>query len=164
MSWDGKFIYARDANPGGGTNGGSAMRVSIDGLEEENISVPSGHHDLTPAPDNSILFLTGQGRDGCSKIEKLSPDGELSLVYDVRDAYGDDFQAGNDPCHCNSIHYNTDDSSISVSCLMTNSYVKISDAGELMWVLGGNNANWSYFTGSTTVSPPISDSTSSRGT
>ena len=146
MAYDGQAIYARDGNPGASATGGKVERVSMDGLSSEPISVPSGHHDMTTSPDNGILLLVGGGGDGCSQVEKMSADGSTSIVYDLRDAFGDAFQTGNDPCHCNSIHYNTGDDSISVSCLNQNAFVKISAAGELIWVLGGNGTQ-SQFTG-----------------
>ncbi len=145
MDWDGKFIYARDGNPSA-ESGGSVVRVSIDGTSEERVAVDTGHHDLATLPDG-MLFLTGQGGDGCSRIEKLSSDDELSLVYDLRDAFGENFEGGfSDPCHCNSIHYNPKDDSISVSCLSQNAFVKITTDGELLWVLGGNGSQ-SHFGG-----------------
>jgi hypothetical protein len=116
---------------------------SMDGLVEEDVEVETGHHDFTTTPVNGMLFLTGQGRDGCSRVEKLSEEGELSLLYDLRDAFGDGFEAGPDSCHCNSIQYNPSDDSISVSCLVVNAYIKISAAGELLWVLGGSDSHFS---------------------
>lgn len=145
LSWDGKYIYGRDGNPSA-RSGGQVVRVAIDGSTEESLTVDTGHHDLAVTPDNGVLFLVGGGGDGCSRIEKWSATDEVSDFYDLRDAFGDDFKSGNDPCHCNSIHYNAADASITVSCLMQNAYVKVSEAAELLWVLGGNNGQ-SHFTG-----------------
>ncbi len=143
MSYDGRWMYARDGNPSGGV-GGSVVRVSMDGTMEERIEVDTGHHDFSVTPDGGMLFLTGAGRDGCSRVEKLSASGDKTLVYDLRDAFGAEFESGADSCHCNSIQYHTADDSISVSCLVQNAYVKLSAAGELQWVLGGEH---SHFTG-----------------
>lgn len=138
LSWDGKYMYGRDGNPSA-RSGGQVVRVAMDGSKEDQLEVDTGHHDLAVTPDNGVLFLVGGGGDSCSRVAKWSADDELSDFYDLRDAFGDAFKSGNDPCHCNSIHYNPADTSISISCLMQNAYLKLSDKAELLWVLGGNN-------------------------
>jgi hypothetical protein len=138
LSWDGKYIYGRNANPAGAP-GGELIRVSLDGTRVERIRVDTGHHDMTPTPNNGLLLLTGGGRDDCGTITFMSPGGKLSQFYDLRDAFGAFFRPGADPCHCNSIDYNVADQSVSVSCLGQNAYVKLTQDAKLMWVLGGNN-------------------------
>jgi hypothetical protein len=145
LSWDGRYVYARDANQTGAP-GGRVVRVSMDGSVAETINVDTGHHDMAVTPSNGVLFLTGDGRENCSTITYLSPQGTLTPFYDLRDAFQDSFIGGSDPCHCNSIDYNTADRSVSVSCLGQNAYIKLTDQGELMWVLGGN-AGQSQFGG-----------------
>lgn len=146
MTWDGRYMYARDGNPSG-ANMGQVVRISMDGLEAETVAVPYSHHDVGVMPDGGMLFFTSDGSEECDTVTKLSTDGELIPIYDVRQAFGDAFDGGsNDPCHCNSIHYNVEDDSISFSCLNQNAYVKITAEGELLWVLGGNNGQ-SHFTG-----------------
>lgn len=145
LSWDGKYMYGRDGNPSARA-GGQVVRIPMDGSGEESLTVDTGHHDLAVTPDNGVLFLVGGGGDGCSRIQKWSADDTVSDFYDLREAFGDTFKTGNDPCHCNSIDYNAVDESVSVSCLSQNAYVKLSNSAELIWVLGGNNGQ-SQFTG-----------------
>lgn len=145
LSWDTKYVFGRDGNPSARA-GGSVVRVSIDGSQAERLDVDTGHHDMAATPDNGILFLVGGGRDGCSRIQKWSEAAGLADFYDLRDAFGAMFKAGNDPCHCNSIQYNQLDASVTVSCLTQNAFVKLSSTAELIWVLGGNNGQ-SHFTG-----------------
>lgn len=146
MSWDGKYMYARDGNPAG-NNMGQVVRVSMDGLEQEALSVPYSHHDLSVTPDNGVLFFTSDGSENCDYVTKRAEDGTLTPLYDVRQAFGDAFDGSNpDPCHCNSIHYHEADDSITFSCLNQNAYVKLTQAGELVWVLGGSNGQ-SQFSG-----------------
>lgn len=146
MSWDGKSIFARDGNPAG-SQPGQVVRISMDGLELEPIEVPTGHHDMSVTPDNGVLFFTSDGSDNCDNVTKRSADGTLTPLYDVRQAFGDAFSGGiQDPCHCNSIHYHEQDDTITFSCLNQNAYVKITQSGELLWVLGGNNGQ-SHFEG-----------------
>jgi hypothetical protein len=145
ISHDSKYMYLQEPNPGGGSEGRSA-RVAMDGSQEEIIAIERGHHDLCIVEDGA-LFLTGGGTDSCGEITKLADDGSMTTVYDIRQAFGDDFQSGgNDPCHCNSIHYNDADDTITLSCLSQNAYVKIGMDGTLHWVLGGNGSQ-SHFSG-----------------
>lgn len=145
ISHDSKYMYVQEPNPSGSTGGRSA-RVAMDGSGEEILDVARGHHDLCVVADGA-LFLTGGGTDSCGEITKFADDGTISTVYDIRQAFGDTFQSGaNDPCHCNSIHYNDADDTITLSCLSQNAYVKIGMDGTLQWVLGGNGSQ-SHFTG-----------------
>src|SRR5690606_31770526 len=99
LAWDAQSMYARDGNPSGNP-GGNLVRVSLDGLDERALTVDRGHHDLAVTPDNGVLLLTGHGRDGCDRVQKLSGEDELSLVYDLRDAFDDTFEPRSDACHC----------------------------------------------------------------
>ncbi len=145
LSWDGKYIYGRDANPSA-RPGGAVVRVAIDGSSEEKLTVDTGHHDMTLTPEDGVLFLVGGGGDDCGRIQRWTERDGISEFYDLRAAFGATFKPATDPCHCNSIHYNRTDASVTVSCLMQNAYVKISARGQLVWVLGGNNGQ-SHFTG-----------------
>jgi hypothetical protein len=146
MSWDGKYMFARDGNPAGNSPG-VVVRISMDGLEQEPIPVPSSHHDMSVTPDNGVLFFTSDGSENCDRVTKRSAEGVLTPIYDVREAFGDAYAgASQDPCHCNSIHYHPSDDTITFSCLNQNAYVKITADGELVWVLGGNNGQ-SQFSG-----------------
>jgi len=146
LSYDGRWMIARNTNPSGDT-GGNSFRVSLDGLVEEAISVPSGHHDFTVTPDNAIVMPVGSA-DDCDEIVKIEENGDSSVLFTVADAFPDLGSGGimvnGDLCHTNSIHYNEEDESFSFSVLHQNAYVKISAAGELQWVLGGEA---SEFTG-----------------
>jgi hypothetical protein len=129
-----------------GKDPGKVVRVAIDGSSEQVVDVPRGHHDFTPMP-SGFLFLVGGGEDDCDIVQRWSDGEGLVDVYALRDAFGATFKSATlDPCHCNSIDYNTFDESVSVSCLHQNAYVNISSRGELNWVLGGNGEQ-SHFTG-----------------
>jgi hypothetical protein len=145
ISHDSRYMYLQDPNPGG-QGGGNSGRIAMDGSGEESVAVERGHHDLCVVEDG-VLFLTGGGTESCGEVTKLADDGSTTTIYDIRQAFGDTFQGGgNDPCHCNSIHYNDDDDTITMSCLSQNAYVKVGMDGTLHWVLGGNGSQ-SHFTG-----------------
>lgn len=145
LSHDSKYMYVLEPNPGG-QDGGQSVRIAMDGSGEEDLSVTRGHHDLCIVEDG-VLILTGGGTDSCGEVTKIADDGSTTTVYDIRQAFGDTFQTGaNDPCHCNSIHYNPADDTITMSCLSQNAFVKVGMDGTLHWVLGGNGSQ-SHFTG-----------------
>jgi hypothetical protein len=143
LSHDGKFVLALSINVDGGPRG-QLVKISMDGREIETIPLPGSHHDFTVTPDGGIAFIR-KSEDGCDEIVKRSSDGELGVVFRVADAFGGEVVAGtaNDRCHTNSIHYNQDDDSFTFSVLNLNAYVKVSAAGELRWVLGGEFSDFS---------------------
>lgn len=144
MSDDGKHFYAMSLNVAGKMPG-HLLKISVDGLEVESIELPNAHHDFTLTPDGGIVFIK-KSEDGCDEIVKRSSDGSFTTIYRVADAFAGDLSRGTteDRCHTNSIHYNAHDDSFTFSVLNMNCYVKVSAAGELEWVLGGD---FSHFTG-----------------
>jgi hypothetical protein len=139
MSYDGKSMLAMSLNVAG-TPSGRAVKVSMDGLDVETISVPNAHHDFTITPDGDLVFIR-KSEDECDDITRLSNDGEWTRVFRVADAFGSQLGtgagAGGERCHTNSLHYNANDDSFTFSVLNMNSYVKVSATGELQWILGG---------------------------
>jgi hypothetical protein len=138
MSYDGKSMLAMSLNVAG-TPLGQAVKVSMDGLDVETISVPNAHHDFTITPDGDLVFIL-KSDDDCDDVTRLSSNGEWTRVFRVADAFGSKLAgagAGGERCHTNSLHYNANDDSFTFSVLNMNSYVKVSAAGELQWVLGG---------------------------
>jgi hypothetical protein len=150
MSYDGRFLLAMSINVAGET-AARLVKVSMDGLDIETIELPNAHHDFTVTPDGGIVFIR-KSEDDCDEIMKRSSDGSLTPVFRVADAFGGNLEGGmsGDRCHTNSIHYNELDDSFTFSVLNMNCYVKVSAAGELQWVLGGefsdfggDGAEWS---------------------
>jgi hypothetical protein len=133
------IVVARDGNPAG-RSAGQVVRIAIDGSSEESLSLPNSHHDLSVTPDNGALLFTNDDPDHCGRVTKLNADGTQTVVFDIRAGLGNRFTAtGDDPCHCNSIHYNPGDDSITFSCLTLNTYFKLDASGRLLWVLGGGD-------------------------
>ena len=137
FTYDARYIIARDGNPSGAP-GGQIRRVTLDGATEEPITLDRSHHDFTATPDNGIVFFTGH-TDNCGKLVKMSADGTFTDLFLVADAFDSLSGGGSDLCHMNSLHYHEFDDSISFSVLTQNAFVKISAAGELQWVLGGDD-------------------------
>lgn len=141
MTYDGKYMIARDVNADGAAPG-QIVKVSMDGLQEEPIAIQSGHHDFAVTPDNGVVYIR-KAPDNCDELVKVSESGEETVIYTVSDAFGGNVGGGNDPCHTNAIHYNADDDTFTFSALMLNSFVKISSSGTLIWVLGGDASQFS---------------------
>lgn len=135
LSYDGKYMYIYRFN-------GGIVRVSMDGLEQESITLEGSHHDFTVTPDNGVAFLRTLPDEDCDQIAKLMPDGSVSVVFDVLDAYPPDAELARG-CHANSLHYHVDDDTYTFSDLFQNNYVKITSAGDVVWRLGGDFSDFS---------------------
>jgi len=143
MSWDGKYMWVRDGNPGATQNMGAIAKIAMDGSWSSVIDVPTSHHDLSVLPDGSIVYIKKNPAGSCDAIYKHAGDGmnfdSDTMVFDVATA----FSGGT--CHSNSLHYHDSDGSFTISDLDHDAYVKVSSSGEIEWVLGGGQN--SDFTG-----------------
>src|SRR5690606_36052969 len=83
MSWDGKFMYARELNVGR-TQNGRVVKMSMDGLTEEVINLSTSHHDMAPTPDGGFLYIAGYGSNSCDGIFKYPSE---QLLFDVESAF-----------------------------------------------------------------------------
>ncbi len=148
MSYDGKYMLIRNTNVGGPGGGGSTpsdgeiVKVSMDGLESETISLPNSHHDFTVLPDDTIAFIEYDGVD-CDDIVERSSSGSLTTIFHLSDHITPASMAGSDGCHSNAIHYWPEDDTYTVSVLNTNQFVKFTRSGQLVWILGGPENDFS---------------------
>jgi hypothetical protein len=135
MSYDGNYMWYRNVNVPGGRS--VVRRVGMDGLGDQSFpEFGDSHHDLTVLPDETVGFIE---RDGtCDRIMERAPDGSVRAIIDVHDAHG-----GTTMCHTNSIHYHAEDDSYTFSDLNQNTYVKVTRAGKVVWVLGGSTSQFS---------------------
>lgn len=140
MSWDGKYMWLRDGNPGATSNLGRIAKIAMDGSSSTVVNVPTSHHDLTVLPDGSIAYIKRNPANTCDAIYKHAGDGmdfsADALVFDVATA----IPSGN--CHANSLHYHHSDGSYTLSELEHDTYVKVDAAGEIEWMLGGQNSDF----------------------
>jgi hypothetical protein len=119
---------------------GVIHRVSMDGLNDERWEVPTTTHDLAVVPDGKLGLIAQT--DGCDEIVEFDPaDGSLTPIFNVEQANG------RTDCHVNYLAYSAIDDSFYISDWTSSSYIKISRAGELIWVLNGDaatisGANW----------------------
>jgi hypothetical protein len=124
LSPDGKYLWYASVNVAGG--GGSMKRVTLDGLEEQDLSAEFGeiHHDFTILPDRSVAFLQHDG--DLDRVVERAPDGTQRVAFSVSEVAG-----GAAPNHANSLRYWLDDESYTVSDLAHNAYMKVSRTGDL---------------------------------
>jgi hypothetical protein len=137
LSHDGKYMWMLRANPTENSTP-EVRRITMDGLEE--LSFPefgNAHHDLVTLPGGGVAFI--ERTDDCDRIMEWSEDGTLREVVDVREAHGGEGTR----CHTNSLLYWPDDDSFTFSDLFYNVYVKVTRDGEVVWVLGGNQSEFS---------------------
>jgi len=120
MSWDGKYLYARDLGATVGATGGSIFRVAMDGSGETVLQVPGGaHHDLVAIP-TGFAYIARAEDNACDHIFTADPDGTNAKSLVDLDAVFSHFTYGAgtftfDHCHVNAIRYYRDDDSYSVS-------------------------------------------------
>lgn len=132
MSYDGKDMWMMALNVQ--NMGGGVRRVSMDGLDVEDIpELSNGHHDFAVLPGGIIAAIVWSG--DCSAIVERMPDGQIvQVVPDVSTLY---VPLAND-CHTNAINYYPDDT-YTLGDRNPDLFVKISRQGQLIWQFGGNN-------------------------
>jgi hypothetical protein len=134
MSYDGKYMYARNLNLARGT-AGSLLKVAMDGTGEEVMNLPKSHHDFAVAPNDTVLY------DDCDGIFKYPGDASTPL-FSVRSAfptYAGTGGLGDEDCHTNAIQYNHFDKTVTFSDANHNALVSFDyETGTLNWVYGGS--------------------------
>lgn len=110
LSWDGKYLLARDPGPFDLDSGGQFWRVRLDGSELETLDAPGGdHHDFVPTPEG-IAYLAKTREGDCDQVYEASlaiTDGVP--VFDTWPVFrhfpdtGD--VEGTEICHANRMHY-----------------------------------------------------------
>ena len=150
MSYDGKSMWTQALNWtmigfGGGAGvspGGNPVihHISMDGMDEQIYGLAEfgdPTHDFDVTPDGSYISPQFDA-DGCMTIVERTADGQL---HDIIASSQVNPQAVSG-CLVNSIHYWPSDDSITYSDLPHNTYVKMTRAGEVQWVLGGANSTF----------------------
>ncbi|MBN2036153.1 MAG: carboxypeptidase regulatory-like domain-containing protein [Chitinispirillaceae bacterium] len=144
MSWDGKNMWAMNANNMGTATSGEMRRISMDGLDvERNVSGLSGaDHDFTVTPDNAIVAIVFKNGGG-SAVIKRTADGTIStIVADLSTLY----QPQGGLLHPNYIRfYEFDGGFFTLSDRNTNNIVKFRPDGKLVWQFGGSNPKGKSF-------------------
>lgn len=134
MSMDGKYMWMR--NTGQTAGSGALLRITMDGLQEErwDDEVALSTHDFAVMTDGrlGLILWESDASTRCAEIAIFDPaDGSLTPIFNARDAHG------SDSCHVNNIHYYAEDDTFTFSDYESDCYVKITSAGELVWVLNG---------------------------
>lgn len=141
LSWDGKYIYARNGNPGG-MNGGQLVSVKMDGSGEETIPASTSHHDFAFLPDGKLLYVRrSETVTNCDVVVERTPEGTESVLFEVADSLPTFTKGGTaDGCHTNSIRYNQHDASITLSMLTIDTILNFDLATKATnWVIGAQD-------------------------
>jgi hypothetical protein len=134
MTYDGKGMWIR--NTGQAKGSGVVLRVSMDGLVEERWELPPTTHDLAVMPDGRV-GLTAWDDGACAEIQIFDPETETSTtIFNAQDAHGSSM------CHVNNLQYYAGDDTFTFSDYNSDCYVKITSAGELVWVLNGQASDF----------------------
>ena len=126
------------------------IRVSLDGTQVDDRSIPEGHHDFTVMPDGGVTVIEYDERDGIDgdRLVEIGPDGSEREIWSV----WDDFTLGGGPggsSHFNAIDYYADEDAFYVSSLGMDCLFKVDRAsGDLLWTLGGDDSDFTLSGGS----------------
>lgn len=134
MSMDGKYLWMR--NTGQTAGSGALLRITMDGLQEErwDEEVALSTHDFAVMADGrlGLILWDSAAQSRCAEIAIFDPkDSSVTPIFNARDAHG------SSTCHVNNIHYYAEDDTFTFSDYESDCYVKITTAGELVWVLNG---------------------------
>ena len=148
MSWDGKNMWAMNANNMGSATSGEMRCISMDGLDVQNkVNGLSGaDHDFTVTPDNAIVAIAFKNGGGSSVIKRAA-DGTIStIVADLGSLYNPSASGGMGTFHPNYIrYYEFDGGFFTLSDRNINAFVKFRPDGKLVWQFGGSNPKGKSF-------------------
>lgn len=142
MSYDGRYMWA--GNFSNVSPDGALLRVSLDGLEQQDYSLPGRNHDFGVLPNNHILYWEQQNgggytnnSEGPDSIMELDPEtGQTTEIYDEMTDFS--VQINESGAHTNQANYVPDLDAISFSMRHTNTIGLISyPEGQLLAVFGG---------------------------
>jgi hypothetical protein len=150
LSWDGKYLLARDEGPFASDTGGSIFRVGLDGEGEIVLNIPGGnHHDFCVTP-RGIVYIA-KNRDGvgadtplnetCDKLYSADVDGSNARVFvDLEVVFGKFRNAAGslskEKCHVNAVRYYNETDSFSVSDRDKDAIGFVSASGEVIGSIG----------------------------
>ena len=110
LSWDGKYMLARDPGPFDSADGGLFYRVKMDGSDFTSIDAPGGdHHDFAVIP-GGIAYLAKADEGECDQVYEASiaiTDGvPVFDTWQIYQHFPDEGEVeGTAICHANRIHY-----------------------------------------------------------
>jgi hypothetical protein len=150
MSWDGKNMWAMNANNMGSATSGEMRCISMDGLNvQNNVSGLSGaDHDFTVTPDNAIVAIAFKSGGGSSVIKRTANGTISTIVADLGTLYNSSASGGMGTFHPNYLaYYEFGGGFFTLSDRNANMIVKFKPDGKLVWQFGGSNPKGGSFSG-----------------
>jgi hypothetical protein len=141
LSWDGKYMIARELGPFNADSGGAIHRVDMDGENEMQLEVSGGtHHDFTVTP-TGIAYPAKQTAGECDSLYTANVDGSNSRALVNLEVVFGKFAPGPgaaamEECHVNALHYYEDTDSYSLSDREKDAIAFISSTGEVLGSIG----------------------------
>jgi len=120
MSWDGRYMLARDWGPFDESDGGLFYRVGMDGSGFLALDAPGGdHHDFAAIP-GGIAYLAKAKRGECDRVYEASlaiEDGvPIFDTWQIFQYFPDEGEVeGTEICHANRIRYSLEKDTYTVS-------------------------------------------------
>ncbi len=140
MSYDGSFMWVGNTNVRGGL--GLLMRVPMDGSGHELFELPRRHHDFLVMPDETLVNIEYEADSsrGCDVITTFDvADESSSVFFEVQPVDPD----ADEECHSNAINWWPSRETFTLSVLNWDSILAFDAEGELQWVFGGNQTDYS---------------------
>ncbi|HEY3499787.1 MAG TPA: hypothetical protein VGK73_34080 [Polyangiaceae bacterium] len=141
LSWDARYMIARDIGPFNAGSGGNIQRVALDGTGEMKLDVAGGtHHDVTAIP-SGIAYPAKPEAGACDSLYVADLDGSNSrAVVDLGVVFGK-FKNGSgaaamEECHVNAIRYYADIDAFSLSDREKDAIAFVSSSGEILGSIG----------------------------
>ena len=137
-----------------------ALRVSLDGSDEEVIALPEGHHDLLEHDDGTLAVLTYDWQtveereiEG-DRLVEVAPDGTLHQVWTAWDHFEFDPDATYSEdlgwTHANAVDFDAATGTYHVSIHNLDCIVEIDrGTGEQLALVGGESSDFALSDGST---------------
>jgi hypothetical protein len=145
MSYDGQYMWI--GNFANMTGNGALRRVTMDGLDFDDYSLPKRNHDFGILPNGNIVFHEehAEGYQAGDIIKELDPEsGNVTTIYDEATDFAADIAASNG-AHTNYVTYVPFMNAILFSMAFPHEIGIISYPGaELLGVFGGDS---SWFSG-----------------
>ena len=141
LSWDGKYVLARDMGPFNASAGGNMFRVGLDGEGPVRLSISGGHHHHFTVVPEGIAYIAKDEVGDCDSLYTARIDGtesaplvNLGVVFD-KFANGPQAIAP-ERCHVNYVRYYHGTETFSLSDREKDAIAIFRKTGELLGSIG----------------------------
>jgi hypothetical protein len=139
MSFDGQSMWAGNTNVRG--LNGRLVQIPMDGSDHSLFMLPARHHDFVVRPDGRIVTIEFEGNTSreCDLVREFDPaTGDSQTIYQVQLAN----PTFTGQCHSNAINWWPAHDLFTLSVLNWSSIIAFTEAGDLQWLVGGTQSDF----------------------